>query len=82
MQAVDSYELITLNPHPAVKAVSLEIGEAAEHSQWYPGGAYRLLGMAEIYTNLLGGSNESTRPSELIAALRKAEGWSGTSAGA
>lgn len=37
--AVDSYELITLNPHPAVKAFSLEIGEAAEHSQWFPGGA-------------------------------------------
>ena len=72
--AVDSYELITLNPHPAIKAVSLEIGEAAEHSQWFPGGAYRL-GMAEIYTNLLGGSNESTRPSQLIGALRAAEGW-------
>ena len=55
-------------------AVSLEIGEAAEHSQWFPGGAYRL-GMAEIYTNLLGGSNESTRPSQLIGALRAAEGW-------
>ena len=55
--AIDSYELITMAPHPSVKAVSLQLGEMTGHQQWYPGGAYRL-GMAEIYLSTLAGLDE------------------------
>ncbi len=72
--AIDSYEVITLNPHPALKAVSLQFGEMTGHSQWFPGGAYRLA-MAEIYLGTLANSKRSARAAEIIGALRANEAW-------
>ena len=68
------YELMTLNPHPAIKAAFLQIGQATEHKQWFPGGAYRM-GMAEIYLGAMADSLNSTRPAEVISELRKNEAW-------
>ncbi len=72
--AIDEYELMTLMPHPAIKAAFLQIGQATEHKQWFPGGAYRQ-GMAEIYLGAMAQSLNSTRPAQVIAELRKNEGW-------
>lgn len=72
--AIDSYEVITINPHPALKAVSLQFGEMTGHSQWFPGGAYRLA-MAEIYLGTLANSKRSARAAEIIGALRANEAW-------
>ena len=65
---------MTLNPHPAIKAAFLQIGQATEHKQWFPGGAYRM-GMAEIYLGAMADSLNSTRPAEVISELRKNEAW-------
>ena len=72
--AINSYELITLNPHPAIKAASLQFGEMTGHQQWFPGGAYRLA-MAEIYLGTLANSKRDKRASEIIGKLRANEAW-------
>jgi predicted acyl esterase len=74
--AIDSYELLTINPHPAIKASFLQIGQSAEHKQWFPGGMYRM-GMAEIYLNIMADSSNSSRASAVIGELRRNEGWCG-----
>jgi hypothetical protein len=67
-------ELITLNPHPGVRAASLQFGEMTGHDQWFPGGAYRLA-MAEIYLGTLANSKRGDRASKIIGSLRSNEAW-------